>query len=115
MGIFWNPDERRLRVLWRLAAQTALMVALGLLPIVGIAEPLTRLHRRGLFLPGYSHEAYDRVVNMIVGPFLVAAVIAQRRDGRALARSASVRGLRESRSTGPGFAGSGWGSASAPC
>jgi len=76
MNVFWNVGERRLRVVWRLALQAALMVALAAIPILAIAEPLTALHRRGLFLAGYGHDAYDRVVNMIVGPFLTAAVIA---------------------------------------
>jgi len=76
MNLFWNAGERRLRVVWRLALQAALMVALAAIPILAIAEPLTALHRRGLFLAGYDHDAYDRVVNMIVGPFLTAAVIA---------------------------------------
>lgn len=51
------------------------MAALGALPIVLIAEPLTGLHRRGHFLPGYSHDDYDRVINLIVGPLLTAGVI----------------------------------------
>lgn len=51
------------------------MTALALVPILLIAEPLTALHRRGLFLPGLGDEAYDRIINMIVGPFLAAAVI----------------------------------------
>jgi uncharacterized protein len=76
MRVFWNPGERRLRVGWRLIVHAALMVALGALPVVAIAEPLTALHRRGLFLPGLAHDAYDHVVNMIVGPFLTAGVIA---------------------------------------
>ena len=75
MSLFWNPAEKRLRALWRLALQAALMAAFGGVPILLIAEPLTWLHRRGLFLPDYDHDAYDRVVNMIVGPFLAAAVI----------------------------------------
>jgi hypothetical protein len=75
MTLFWNPAEGRLRAGWRLILQALLMAALALIPIFGIAEPLTALHRRGLFLPGYGHEAYDRVINMIVGPFLAAAVI----------------------------------------
>jgi membrane protease YdiL (CAAX protease family) len=76
MSVFWNREERRLRVGWRLAVHAALMLVLGALPIVAIAEPLTALHRRGLFLPGLGHDAYDRVVNIIVGPFLTAGVIA---------------------------------------
>jgi len=71
----WNVRERRVRVLWRLLLQAMLMAALGFAPILLIAEPLTALHRRGLFLPGYEREAYDRVINIIVGPFLAAAVI----------------------------------------
>ena len=76
MSLFWNPTEQRVRALWRLLAQALLMAGLGVLPVVGIAEPLTVLHRRGMFLAGYGHDAYDRVVNMLIGPLLVAAVVA---------------------------------------
>jgi hypothetical protein len=76
MSLFWNASERRLRAPWRLLLQAMIMFGLGALPIVAIAEPLTALHRRGLFLAGYDHDRYDRVVNMIVGPLLAAAVIA---------------------------------------
>jgi len=75
MNLFWNARERRVRALWRLLLQAMLMAALGFAPILLIAEPLTALHRRGLFLPGYAQEAYDRIINIIVGPFLTAAVI----------------------------------------
>lgn len=75
MNLFWNSGEGRLRAGWRLLLQAALMAVLALIPIFGIAEPLTALHRRGLFFPGLDHEAYDRVINMIVGPVLAAAVI----------------------------------------
>jgi membrane protease YdiL (CAAX protease family) len=75
MHVFWNSGERRLRALWRLLAQAAMMVGLAAVPIVVIAEPLTALHRRGLFLRSYDHDAYDRVINMIVGPPLTAAVV----------------------------------------
>jgi membrane protease YdiL (CAAX protease family) len=51
------------------------MVGLAALPILVIAEPLTALHRRGLFLQAYNHDAYDRVVNMIVGPVMTVGVI----------------------------------------
>ena len=74
-SLFWNRDEKRVRALLRIVLQGALMAALGVLPILLIAEPMTALHRRGIFLPGYGHDAYDRAVNMIVGPFLAAAVI----------------------------------------
>jgi uncharacterized protein len=49
---------------------------LGVLPVILIAEPLTMLHRRGLFLPGFSHDSYDRIINMIVGPLLACALVA---------------------------------------
>ncbi len=75
MSLFWNREEGRVRALWRILLQGALMFALGVLPILLIAEPLTALHKRGLFLPGYDHDAYDRVINMMVGPLLAAAVI----------------------------------------
>src|SRR5262245_2505658 len=91
MSIFWNGDEGRLRVGWRLVVQAALMVVLGAIPIVAIAEPLTVLHRRGIFLPAYGHHAYDQVVNIIVGPLMAAGVIAsvaiarRRLDHRSMA------------------------------
>lgn len=50
MTLFWNPAEGRLRAGWRLILQALLMAALALIPIFGIAEPLTALHRRGVFL-----------------------------------------------------------------
>ena len=65
-----------MRALWRILLQAAMMAVLGALPILLIAEPLTALHRRGYFLPGYDHDAYDRVVNIIVGPLFAVAVIA---------------------------------------
>ena len=75
MSLFRNAEEQRLRAGWRLLLQAALMVGLGAMPIVLIAEPLTALHRRGLFLSELDHAAYDRVINMIVGPLLALAVI----------------------------------------
>lgn len=75
MSVFWNPTEGRLRALWRITFQALLMAVFMLAPIILIAEPLTALHRRGLFLPDYGHESYDRIINMIVGPFLVAGVL----------------------------------------
>jgi hypothetical protein len=75
MAIFWNPAEQRLRTLWRLLLQAAVMAGLGAVPILLVAEPLTALHRRGLFLSSLGHDDYDRVVNMIVGPLLASAVI----------------------------------------
>lgn len=76
VGLFRNREEGRLRAGWRLLLQAALMVLLAVIPILLVAEPLTALHRRGLFLPGYNHAAYDRVINMIAGPLLTLAVIA---------------------------------------
>ena len=75
MTIFWNAKEQRLRTLWRLLLQAALMAALAAMPILIVAEALTALHRRGLFLASLGPDDYDRVVNMIVGPLLAAAVI----------------------------------------
>jgi membrane protease YdiL (CAAX protease family) len=45
------------------------------LPVLLVAEPLTALHRRGLFLPNHGHDAYDRIINMLVGPLLTAAIV----------------------------------------
>jgi uncharacterized protein len=75
MHLFWNASERRLRTLWRLLLHAAILVGLAAVPIFAIAEPLTALHRRGLFLPGYNHEEYDRIINMIVGPIMTVGVI----------------------------------------
>jgi membrane protease YdiL (CAAX protease family) len=75
MNPLWNSGEGRLRTPWRLILQAALMVALGLAPIALVAEPLTALYHRRLFLSSLGPEAYDRVINMIVGPLLAAAVI----------------------------------------
>jgi len=75
MDLFWNRTEGRLRTLWRLLAQAAIMVVLASAPILLIAEPLTALHRRGLFLTAYNKNDYDRIINMIVGPIMTAGVI----------------------------------------
>jgi membrane protease YdiL (CAAX protease family) len=75
MSLFWNFDEGRMRALWRIILQAVMMAAFAFVPILLIAEPLTVLHRGGVFLSGYNHEAYDRVINMIVGPFFVASVV----------------------------------------
>lgn len=56
--------------------QLMLATILGALPIVLIAEPLTALHRSGLFLPLLDHDRYDRVINAIVGPLLTCGVVA---------------------------------------
>jgi uncharacterized protein len=64
-----------LRALLRIAAQALLMIALGALPVLFVAEPLTGLHKRGLFLAGYGHDDYDQAVNILIGPLLVLAVL----------------------------------------
>jgi membrane protease YdiL (CAAX protease family) len=74
MRLFWNAAERRPRAFWRVVLMAIVAVALGVLPILLVAEPLTALHRRGLFLPALGHDAYDRVVNMLIGPLLTAAL-----------------------------------------
>lgn len=72
---FWNRDEGRLRAGWRIALLALLATLLGVALIVLIAEPLTALHRRGLFLPQYERAAYDRVINIIVGPLLAICIV----------------------------------------
>jgi len=72
---FWNPGERRMRALWRLLLQALLMAGLALLPIFLIAEPLTALHKRGLFLAALDKESYDKVINIIIGPILTAMIV----------------------------------------
>jgi membrane protease YdiL (CAAX protease family) len=74
--VFWNSAEGRLRALWRILVHAAGAAILGLLPVILVAEPLTMLHRRGLFLSALPHNAYDRVINMIVGPLLACALVA---------------------------------------
>lgn len=74
-SVFWNARERRLRAGWRLLLQAALAVALAVLPIVLIAEPLTIAHKAGAFLPLLNKVAYDRVVNIIIGPLLTAMLV----------------------------------------
>ena len=75
MKVFWNSEEERLRALWRLLAQALLAIAFAAVPILLVAEPLTWLHRRDLFLPGLGKEAYDHAINFVVGPLLTLAVI----------------------------------------
>lgn len=75
MTVFWNRDEGRLRAGWRIFLQALLAALLGVALIVLIAEPLTALHRRGLFLSGHERAAYDRVINMIVGPLLTLCIV----------------------------------------
>jgi len=76
MRVFWSSAEGRLRALWRIVIHAVGAAALGILPVILIAEPLTMLHRRGLFLPAFSHDGYDRIINMIVGPLLACALVA---------------------------------------
>lgn len=76
MRLFWNDGERRLRALWRIVLQLLMAGALGALPILLVAEPLTALRRRGHFLSYLNHDAYDRIINMIVGPFFAAGIVA---------------------------------------
>jgi len=76
MHVFWNAAENRLRVLWRVLLQAVLMIALAVIPILLVAEPLTALHKRGRFLAGLNAGSYDRVINMIAGPLLMLAVLA---------------------------------------
>ena len=76
MRLFWNAHERRLRAGWRIGLQLLLATVLGALPIVLVAEPLTALHRAGLFLPLLDHDRYDRVINAIIGPLLTCGVMA---------------------------------------
>jgi len=75
-GLFWNARERRLRVVVRLVAQAALAVALAVLPILLVAEPLTALHKRGRFLAALAKGPYDHVINMLVGPLVTVGIVA---------------------------------------
>lgn len=64
-----------MRPLLRVLAAAAITVPLAVAPILLVAEPLTALHRRGLFLAGWGHDDYDRVINMIVGPLFGAGIV----------------------------------------
>lgn len=65
--------------------------AVVVLAIVLVAEPLTLLHRHGLFLAQLDKEPYDRAINMIVGPLMAIGLVmcvkiaARRLDHRPLA------------------------------
>jgi membrane protease YdiL (CAAX protease family) len=63
------------RTLLRVLATAVITAPLAVLPILLVAEPLTALHRRGLFLAGWPHDDYDRVINMIVGPLFGAGIV----------------------------------------
>ncbi len=73
MRAFWNYEERRLRVFWRLLVHAVIAIALALIVIIVVAEPLTAAHKAGHFLADLNKQSYDRVINMIVGPLLVIA------------------------------------------
>ena len=74
-NVFWNGEERRVRAFWRVILLALMMGGLGLLTILLIAEPLTALHKRGIFLPALGKEPYDRVINIIIGPILTLMII----------------------------------------
>jgi hypothetical protein len=90
VGVFWNFAEGRLRAFWRILVHAIGAAILRLLPVILVAEPLTMSHRRGLFLSALPHNAYDRVINMIIGPLLTCALVgsvilaARRLDRRSL-------------------------------
>jgi CAAX protease family protein len=75
MKIFTARPQDRLRLVWRLLLHGAAVSILGLGPVFVVAEGLTTLHRRGLFLAGLPHAPYDMVINMIVGPLLTAGIV----------------------------------------
>lgn len=104
MTIFWNRDEGRLRAGWRVLLQALLAALLGVALIVLVAEPLTALHRRGLFLSGHERAAYDRVINMIVGPLLTLCLVG------SVVFAARVLDRRELRDFGIRFDRSWWSS-----
>jgi len=75
MHLFVNPHERRLRLPWRLLLHAAAVAAFGVGAAFPLAEGLTSLHRRGMFLPGVAKQPYDLAINMLVGPLLAAGVV----------------------------------------
>jgi hypothetical protein len=75
MRIFWNEHDQRLWLPWRLLLHGATVAAFGIGAAFPLAEGLTALHRRGLFLPALSKEPYDLVINMLVGPLLTAGIV----------------------------------------
>src|SRR5437870_1007426 len=86
------------------------MICLGVIPIIAVAEPLTFLHRHGMFLANSNHAVYDRVINMLIGPLLTTAVIlsvvlaARWFDHRPLAHFSVILDIRWLRNLAAGAA-----------
>ena len=64
-----------MRALLRVLAAALIIAPLAAAPVFLVAEPLTALHRRGWFLAGWGHDDYDRIINIIIGPLLTAAIV----------------------------------------
>lgn len=73
---FWNPEEGRPRAAWRLVLHALLLAGIALVPVALAGEGFTWARRHGLLLPGLGEPAYDKVVNLIVGPLFTALVVA---------------------------------------
>src|SRR5678815_2570818 len=75
MGFLRSEPSGRLRAVWRLLLHGAAVFLLGIVPVIPIAEGLTWLHRRDLFLARLSKEPYDMAINMIVGPLMTVGIV----------------------------------------
>ncbi len=70
---FWNPEEWRLRALWRILLQVAVMFVIVALPVVGITEATTRLFKSGWI--HCSPQVFDKVLDIIVGILMSGLVL----------------------------------------
>ena len=105
LALFWNPAERRPRFLVRALILAGAALALALVPILFVADPLTRAYRAGHFLAWLSKRDYDRAINMIAGPLIsagiliavfVTALVVDRRPLADLGYRGGTRAVRDS-------------------
>ena len=110
LALFWNAGERRPRFLVRAVVLAGAALALGLVPILFVADPLTRAHRAGHFLAGLSKRDYDRAINLIAGPLITVGILlavfltARLVDRRPLSDLGFRGGTRAVRDSIAGFA-----------
>lgn len=69
LTLFWNRDENRLRALWRLLLQIALMAAAAAILQVGIGLPLTGLFRQ--WWPGQAQSLSFTLGTILIGGGMV--------------------------------------------
>jgi len=109
LGLFWDSAERRPRFLVRVVILAGGGLALALIPILFVSDPLTRAHRAGRFLAGLSSRDYDRAINLIAAPLMSASILvaifltARFVDRRPLADLGVRGGSRGVRDAAAGF------------